>query len=49
MQYFYFYRDEDKGYKFGSSINNEDLAFGNKIKNNKPAGIHIRNWEVSKK
>ncbi len=49
MQYFYFYRDEDKGYKFGSSINNEDLASGNKIKNNKPAGIHIRNWEVSKK
>jgi parallel beta-helix repeat protein len=44
MQYFYQYKDEDKGYKFGSSINNEDLASGNKIRNNKPCCIHVRNW-----
>jgi hypothetical protein len=49
MKYFYKWRDDDKGYKFGSSINNEDLASGNKIKNNKPAGINIRNLEVFKK
>jgi parallel beta-helix repeat protein len=45
MQYFYKYRDDDKGYNFGSSINNEDLASGNKVRNNKPACIHVRNWE----
>ena len=45
MQYFYKYREEDRGYDFGSSINNEDLASGNKIRNNRPAWIHIRNWE----
>jgi len=45
MQYFYKFRDEDKGYNFGSSINNEDLASGNKVRNNKPAFINVRNWE----
>jgi parallel beta-helix repeat protein len=45
MQYFYQYRDEDKGYRFGSSINNEDLASGNKVRNNKPCCLHVRNWE----
>lgn len=45
MQYFYKYREDDRGYDFGSSINNEDLASGNKIRNNRPAWIHIRNWE----
>lgn len=45
MQYFYKFRDDDKGYDFGSSINNEDLASGNKVRENKPCCIYVRNWE----
>ena len=46
MKYIFKYRDDDKGFNFGSSINNDDLAKGNIIKNNKPNSITIRNWEI---
>jgi parallel beta-helix repeat protein len=46
MQYFYSYRNDDKGYNFGSSINNNDLARDNKVRANKPRGLIIRVWET---
>ena len=34
MQYFYRWRNDDAGYGFGSSVNNNDLGKGNVIQNN---------------
>jgi len=46
IQYFIKFRNDDKGYPFGSSINNNDLASKNIIKDNKPNNIWIRVWET---
>lgn len=46
IQYFIKFRNDDKGYSFGSSKTNSDKASKNIIKNNKPKGIRIRIWET---
>jgi parallel beta-helix repeat protein len=46
IQYFIKFRNDDKGYPFGSSINNNDLASKNIVKNNKPKNIWVRVWET---
>jgi parallel beta-helix repeat protein len=46
IQYFIKFRNDDKGYQFGSSVNNNDLASNNIIKDNKPKNIWVRTWET---
>jgi parallel beta-helix repeat protein len=47
IQYFIKFRNDDKGYAFGSSIDNSDRANNNIVKDNKPKNIYIRNWQTS--
>lgn len=46
IQYFIKFRNDDKGYPFGSSINNSDCASNNIVKDNKPKNIYIRDWQA---
>lgn len=46
IQYFIKFRNDDKGYPFGSSVNNNDLASKNIIKDNKPKNIWVRTWNT---
>ncbi len=45
IKHFVPFKNDDKGYSFGSSINNSDLAKNNSILNNMPKNIKIRVWE----
>jgi hypothetical protein len=47
IQYFIKFRNDDKGYPFGSSVNNSDCASNNVVEGNKPEYIRIRNWQTS--
>jgi hypothetical protein len=47
IQYFIKFRNDDKGYPFGSSVNNSDCASNNVVEGNKLEYIRIRNWQTS--
>jgi parallel beta-helix repeat protein len=47
IQYFIKFRNDDKGYAFGSSVNNTDHANNNIVESNQPKNIYIRNWQTS--
>lgn len=47
IQYFIKFRNDDKGYPFGSSISNTDHASNNTVSGNKPDNIYIRDWQSS--
>jgi hypothetical protein len=46
IRHFVRFRNDDKGFTFGSSINNNDLARDNIISGNLPKNIRVRVWET---